>query len=166
MHPQMAQDTARPGIKSGATGVSCRCDHDMDREGIGKRTIKGGFNFMKRKRISFLAMLILAVILLMPASIQAATKPGAVKLTKITAVDYNKISIKWKKASGATNYIVYYKKAGNSKWIKLKHLVIPNLATPIHLPANTRLLSVRNINTLLKPTIRIRRSMEAITQKG
>ncbi|WP_287649442.1 CAP domain-containing protein [Blautia sp.] len=77
---------------------------------------------MKRKRISFLAMLILAVILLMPASIQAATKPGAVKLTKITAVDYNKISIKWKKASGITNYIVYYKGAGNSKWIKLKTL--------------------------------------------
>ena len=67
-------------------------------------------------------MLILAVILLMPASIQAATKPGAVKLTKITAVDYNKISIKWKKASGITNYIVYYKEAGNSKWIKLKTL--------------------------------------------
>lgn len=77
---------------------------------------------MKRKRISFLAMLILAVILLMPASIQAATKPGAVKLTKITAVDYNKISIKWKKASGITNYIVYCKEAGNSKWIKLKTL--------------------------------------------
>lgn len=77
---------------------------------------------MKRKRISFLAMLILAVILLMPASIQAATKPGAVKLTKITAVDYNKISIKWKKASGIKNYIVYYKEAGNSKWIKLKTL--------------------------------------------
>lgn len=77
---------------------------------------------MKRKRISFLAMLILAVILLMPASIQAATKPGAVKLTKITAVDYNKISIKWKKASGIINYIVYYKEAGNSKWIKLKTL--------------------------------------------
>lgn len=121
---------------------------------------------MKRKRISFLAMLILAVILLMPASIQAATKPGAVKLTKITAVDYNKISIKWKKASGATNYIVYYKKAGNSKWIKLKTLGNTKSSYTIHLPANTRLLSVRNINTLLKPTIRIRRSMEAITQKG
>ena len=77
---------------------------------------------MKRKRISFLAMLILAVILLMPASIQAAAKPGAVKLTKITAVDYNKISIKWKKASGATNYVACYKEAGNSKWIKLKTL--------------------------------------------
>ena len=77
---------------------------------------------MKRKRISFLTMLILSVILLMPTSIQAAAKPGAVKLTKITTVDYNKINIKWKKVSGATNYIVYYKEAGNSKWIKLKTL--------------------------------------------
>jgi uncharacterized protein YkwD len=94
----------------------------MDREGIGKRTIKGGFNFMKRKRITFLAMLMLAVILLMPASIQAAAKPGAVKLTKITAVDYNKINIKWKKSSDTTSYIVYYKEARNSKWIKLKTL--------------------------------------------
>ena len=51
---------------------------------------------MKRKRITFLAMLMLAVILLMSSSIQAAAKPGAVKLTKITAVDYNKINIKWK----------------------------------------------------------------------
>ena len=40
-------------------------------ERIGKRTIKGGFNYMKRKRISFLTMLMLAVILLMPASIFA-----------------------------------------------------------------------------------------------
>ena len=77
---------------------------------------------MKRKRITFLAMLMLAVILLMPASIQAAAKPGAVKLTKITAVDYNKINIKWKKSSDTTSYIVYYKEAGNSKWIKLKTL--------------------------------------------
>ena len=77
---------------------------------------------MKRKRITFLAMLMLAVILLMPTSIQAAAKPGAVKLTKITAVDYNRINIKWKKVSGATNYIVYYKEAGTSKWIKLKTL--------------------------------------------
>ena len=53
---------------------------------------------------------------------QAAAKPGAVKLTKITAVDYNKINIKWKKSSDATSYIVYYKEAGNSKWIKLKTL--------------------------------------------
>ncbi len=54
--------------------------------------------------------------------VQAASKPGTVKLSSIKAVDYNKINIRWKKASGATNYIVYYKEAGNSKWIKLKTL--------------------------------------------
>ena len=77
---------------------------------------------MKRKRFSFLALLVLAVMLLMPASIQAATKPGTVKLSSIKAVDYNKINIKWKKTSGATNYIVYYKKSGTSKWTKMKTL--------------------------------------------
>ena len=77
---------------------------------------------MKRKRISFLTMLMLAVILLMPATTQAAAKPGTVKLTGIKAIDYNKINIKWRKTSGATNYIVYYKKAGASKWTKIKTL--------------------------------------------
>lgn len=77
---------------------------------------------MKRRRFSFLALLMLAVILLMPASTQAAAKPGTVKLTGIKAIDYNKINIKWKKTSGATNYIVYYKKAGASKWTKMKTL--------------------------------------------
>ena len=52
--------------------------------------------------------------------VQAATKPGTVKLSSIKAVDYNKINIKWKKTSGATNYIIYYKKAGSGKWIKVK----------------------------------------------
>lgn len=54
--------------------------------------------------------------------VQAAAKPGTVKLSSIKAVDYNKINIKWKKTSGATNYIVYYKKAGGKKWIKVKTL--------------------------------------------
>ena len=77
---------------------------------------------MKRRRFSFLALLMLAVILLMPASTQAAAKLGTVKLTGIKAMDYNKINIKWRKTSGATNYIVYYKKAGASKWTKIKTL--------------------------------------------
>lgn len=54
--------------------------------------------------------------------VQAAAKPGTVKLTGIKATDYNKINIKWKKTSGATNYIVYYKEAGSKKWIKIKTL--------------------------------------------
>ena len=78
---------------------------------------------MKRKRFSFLTLLILAVILLMPVTTQAAAKkPGTVKLSSIKATDYNKINIKWKKTSGATNYIVYYKEAGSKKWIKIKTL--------------------------------------------
>ena len=48
---------------------------------------------MKRRRFSFLALLMLAVILLMPATTQAAAKPGTVKLTGIKAIDYNKINI-------------------------------------------------------------------------
>lgn len=54
--------------------------------------------------------------------VQAAAKPGTVKLSSIKAVDYNKINIKWKKTSGATNYIIYYKEAGSKKWIKIKTL--------------------------------------------
>lgn len=78
---------------------------------------------MKRKKLfSGLLFLLLAVMMLMPVSIQAAAKPGTVKLSNIKATDYNKINIKWKKASGATNYIVYYKKAGDKKWIKVKTL--------------------------------------------
>lgn len=78
---------------------------------------------MKRKRCSFLTLLVLAVILLMPATTQAAAaKPGTVKLSSIKATDYNKINIKWEKTSGATNYIVYYRESGDKKWIKVKTL--------------------------------------------
>ena len=77
---------------------------------------------MKRRRFSFLALLILAVILLMPVTIQAASAPGTVKLNSISAPAYNKINVKWKKTSGATHYIVYYKKAGTKKWTKIKTL--------------------------------------------
>ena len=54
--------------------------------------------------------------------VQAAAKPGTVKLSSIKAVDNNKINIKWKKTSGTTNYIIYYKEAGSKKWIKIKTL--------------------------------------------
>ena len=77
---------------------------------------------MKRRRFSFLALLMLAVIMLMPVSIQAASKPGTVKLNSISAPAYNKINVKWKKTSGATHYIVYYKKDGTKKWTKIKTL--------------------------------------------
>lgn len=77
---------------------------------------------MKKKNLLLMLLAVMAL-LLIPVSVQAAAaKPGTVKLSSIKAVDYNKINIKWKKVSGATNYIVYYKKAGASKWTKVKTL--------------------------------------------
>ena len=76
---------------------------------------------MKKKNLLLMLLAVMAL-LLIPVSVQAAAKPGTVKLSRIKVVDYNKINIKWKKTSGATNYIVYYKKSGSGKWIKVKTL--------------------------------------------
>ena len=77
---------------------------------------------MKKRRSLPCLLFLLAVILVMPASIQAASAPGMVKLNSISASAYNKINVKWKKTSGATHYIVYYKKEGTKKWTKIKTL--------------------------------------------
>ena len=77
---------------------------------------------MKKKNLLLMLLAVMAL-LLIPVSVQAAAaKPGTVKLSSIKAVDYNKINIKWKKTSGTTNYIIYYKEAGSKKWIKIKTL--------------------------------------------
>ena len=76
---------------------------------------------MKKKNLLLMLLAVMAL-LLIPVSVQAAAKPGTVKLSSIKATDYNKINIKWKKTSGATHYIVYYKEAGSNKWIKIKTL--------------------------------------------
>lgn len=77
---------------------------------------------MKKRRSLPCLLFLLAVILVMPATIQAASAPGTVKLSSISAPAYNKINVKWKKTSGATYYIVYYKKEGTKKWTKIKML--------------------------------------------
>ena len=77
---------------------------------------------MKKRRLLPCLLFLLAVILVMPATIQAASAPGTVKLNSISAPAYNKINVKWKKTSGATHYIVYYKKEGTKKWTKIKTL--------------------------------------------
>lgn len=76
---------------------------------------------MKKRRL-FLCLLFMLAVMLLPASIQAASAPGTVKLSSISAPAYNKINVKWKKTSGATHYIVYYKKEGTKKWTKIKTL--------------------------------------------
>ena len=82
--------------------------------------------YKKRKYLYALFAFMIAALICIPQALQtrtqAAAKPGTVKLSSIKATDYNKINIKWKKTSGATNYIVYYKKAGASKWTKVKTL--------------------------------------------
>lgn len=57
---------------------------------------------MKKKKWFFMLLAVMAL-LFIPVSVQAAAKPGTVKFSSIKAVDYNKINIKWKKASGAIN---------------------------------------------------------------
>ena len=82
--------------------------------------------YKKRKYLYALFAFMIAALICIPQALQmrtqAAAKPGTVKLSRIKIVDYNKINVKWKKTSGATNYIVYYKKTGSSKWIKVKTL--------------------------------------------
>ena len=83
--------------------------------------------YKKRKYLYALFAFMIAALICIPQTLQmrtqaAAKKPGTVKLSSVKVVDYNKINIKWKKTSGATNYIVYYKKAGSGKWIKVKTL--------------------------------------------
>lgn len=94
---------------------------------------------MKKKNLLLMLLAVMAL-LLIPVSVQAAAKPGTVKLSSVKVVDYNKINVKWKKTSGATNYIVYYKKAGSGKWVKVKTLITQSPVIPILLLRSTRLL--------------------------
>lgn len=45
--------------------------------------------------------------------------PGKVTVSSVTAPAYNKVTVKWKKASNVTSYNVYYKESGASKWTML-----------------------------------------------
>ena len=82
--------------------------------------------YKKRKYLYALFAFMIAALICIPQALQmrtqAAAKPGTVKLNSISAPAYNKINVKWKKTSGATHYIVYYKKAGTKKWTKIKTL--------------------------------------------
>ena len=50
---------------------------------------------MKKKNLLLMLLAVMAL-LLIPVSVQAAAKPGTVKLSSIIAADYNKFIIKWK----------------------------------------------------------------------
>lgn len=52
------------------------------------------------------------------AKAETPAKLTTVRLNKISSPSYNKVTINWGKVSGATNYVIYYKKPGNS-WRKI-----------------------------------------------
>lgn len=82
----------------------------------------------KSKLFHSIIMMFATLMILIPVSfttnVYAVAKktPGTVKLTKITAVDYNKIKVQWNKASNATSYVIYYKPYGSKSWKKIKRV--------------------------------------------
>lgn len=77
---------------------------------------------MKKKCSYLILALFTAFCLMMPLDVSAAKKitPQTVKLMKISSSDYNKVTINWKKVSGATHYKIYYRKSGTKKWNGVK----------------------------------------------
>ena len=48
--------------------------------------------------------------------------PSTVKMGAVKGTAYNKVSIKWNKASNATSYRIYYKKSGAKKWTAIANV--------------------------------------------
>lgn len=78
----------------------------------------------KFSALSRLLVLTLAVMLLIPAvPTQAASKiPGKVTLSSVTTSGSNKVIVKWKKASNATQYRIYWKESGTKAWKTLANV--------------------------------------------
>lgn len=78
----------------------------------------------KFSALSRLLVLALAVMLLIPAvPAQAASKiPGKVTLSSVTTSGSNKVIVKWKKASNATQYRIYWKEARAKSWKTLANV--------------------------------------------
>lgn len=76
----------------------------------------------KSKNFYIVVAFIMSVALMAPVTVNAAKKitPKTVTLTKVSSPAYNKVTINWKKASGATHYKIYYRKAGAKKWNGIK----------------------------------------------
>lgn len=53
------------------------------------------------------------------ASADAAVAPGKVQLVSVSSNAYNKITVSWKKVSGATSYRIYYRASNVSKWSRI-----------------------------------------------
>ena len=69
-----------------------------------------------------LLFVVTMLVIISPVGVLAAKKPtpGATTLTKVSSSAYNKVTINWKKTSGATDYKIYHRKSGTKKWIGIK----------------------------------------------
>ena len=77
---------------------------------------------MKRKRIfSCFLTVMLVLVMAMPVFAASGKTPSAVSVTKAAAAK-NSVTVTWKRASNATSYRVYYKKAGARKWTVLANV--------------------------------------------
>ena len=81
---------------------------------------------MKRKAKSVITILLTAlmIITMLPTTAFAASSkkaPSKVSITKVTA-STNAVTVKWKKASNATSYRIYYKQSGAKKWITVANV--------------------------------------------
>ena len=76
----------------------------------------------KSKNFYIVVAFIMSVALMASVTVNAAKKvtPKTVTLTKVSSPAYNKVTINWKKTSGATHYKIYYRKAGTKKWNGIK----------------------------------------------
>ena len=85
---------------------------------------------MKKRRL-FLCLLFMLAVMLLPATIQAASAPGTVKLSSISAPAYNKINVKWKRHQEPliTSFIIRKKERKSGQ--KSKRLTTPRAAIRI-----------------------------------
>lgn len=79
-----------------------------------------------RKKLSTLFLaIIFTFVMLLPitglsqVSAASSATPAKVTLRSVTASAYNKVTVKWKTASNATNYKIYYKESGATKWTQI-----------------------------------------------
>ena len=81
---------------------------------------------MKHKVRSLLITMLTALMIMtmLPTTAFAASSkkvPAKVSITKVTA-STNAVTVKWKKASNATSYRIYYKQSGAKKWIAIANV--------------------------------------------
>ena len=77
-------------------------------------------NYLQRLfALALVLVLILTAVPGMPAQAASDTIPEKVELVSISSPGYHKITINWKRAAGASQYHIYYKRVGETKWTKI-----------------------------------------------